>query len=416
MGKPQDKVIVTDGDGLTIIRSLGKRGIGTTLMTQERLVPAMFSRWHSERVFCPSSVNNLEVFVTILQKIARTRRYLTIIPLKETDLLAISERREQLAPYLNIVLPSHESILKALDKAQTLRIAQEMGIPIPETFFARNKAEILKISTRIQYPAVIKPRSSYVLGRNGKANYSRALYVNSPQELISVHAKVNEKFPNPMIQEYVPGDNVSIAFLFDHEQPKAAFSIKVKRSIPVTGGRSVFRESIAPDPVLLKYATNLLKKLHWHGLAQVQFKIDSRDLTPKLMEINPRYWGSMNVAVECGVDFPYMLYQLAKGEQVCRIFKYKLGLKFRWFNGDTENLLSTLNDEPKIKTEQSNKMKAIFQFLKFHEKNLHYDNLTVLDPMPFIFDEAYFAYKMSQIYTKKLIKHRQTEKKLELIS
>jgi predicted ATP-grasp superfamily ATP-dependent carboligase len=397
LGDLHNKVLVTDVGGcrgdLLIVRSLGRRNIGTTLMTQGFFVPSMFSRWRSETVYCPSSFDDLEGFFRTLLMNARTGKYLTLFPLTDCSLLAVSERRKQLTPNLKLVLPSHKSVLEALDKSKTLRIAEEVGTPTPKTFHARTRAEIINLSARIQYPAVIKPRWSYFRKRSGEVKFSRPFYVNSSSELISTYTKVETDFPSPMIQEYVPGHNISVATLFDRGEPKVACFIRVKRTLPVTGGNSVLRESIPPDPKLLRYASNLLRRLNWHGVAEVEFRIDSRDSTPKLMEINPRFWGSMNVAIESGVDFPYLLYSLAKGEQIRPIFKYRLGVKFRWWNADSENLRSTLRGEPKlINMKAPNKLDAVLRFLQFCEKDMHYDGFALSDPLPFFMDEVSYVY------------------------
>jgi predicted ATP-grasp superfamily ATP-dependent carboligase len=299
-------------------------------------------------------------------------------------------------------------VLKALDKSETLRIAEEVGVPIPKTFYARNTAEAINVSTRIRYPAVIKTRRSFAWGLNGKFVFSRPLYVNSAFELISTYARVEKNFSSPMIQEYVPGPNIQVAFLFDHGEPKAACLIKEHRTTPITGGQSVLRESVPSDPTLLRYASNLLRSLHWHGVAEVEFKVDSRDSTPKLMEINPRVWRSMNVAMESGVDFPYLLYMLAKGEQIRPVFKYKIGVKFRWLNGDLENLHSILKGEPKlINTEPPNKLNAVLRFLQFYEKNIHYDGFTLSDPVPSFMDEVLSAYVATKNIMRRKILHNQ---------
>jgi predicted ATP-grasp superfamily ATP-dependent carboligase len=411
VGDLHDRVLVTDPVGgvrgaLLIVRSLERRNIGTTLLTSEGAVPLTVSRWHSESVSCPSLFENLGGFLTTLIKNARTGRYLTLFPLSDCSILPISECREQLTPYLKLVFPSHESLSKALDKSKSLKIAKEVGIPTPKTFHARNKTEVIDISARIGYPAVIKPRLSYVWGQNGKANYSRPFYVNSASELISTYSRVAENFPAPMIQEYVPGHNVSVGLLFDRGEAKAVCVIRVKRGTPVTGGASVLRESIAPDPTLVRYAIDLLRRLHWHGVAEVEFKMDSRDSKPKFMEINPRFWGSMNVAIESGVDFPYLSYLLAKGEQFHPVFKYKIGAKFRWLNGDAENLRSILNGEPKlINTEPANKLKAVLSFLQFYEKKIHYDGFEFFDPLPFFMDEALFAYTNTRNMIRRIMPH-----------
>jgi predicted ATP-grasp superfamily ATP-dependent carboligase len=353
-------------------------------MTQANLVPSMFSSWRPESVRFPSSVENVKEYVTALIRHVKRKGYAAIFPLSDTSLLPISENRAQLTPYLNLVIPNHASLLKALDKSLTLRVAEEIGIPIPKTFHARNMADAINASAKIQYPAVIKPRNSYIWDRNGRASHVRPFYVNSASELLATYAKIEQDSPAPLIQEYVPGYNVSVALLFDSGEPKAACAIRVRRTIPVTGGSSVMRESIPLDPLSLGYASTLLGRLLWHGVAEVEFRIDPRDPTPKLMEINPRVWGSMNVAIESGVDFPYLMYLLAKGKRVNPVFKYKIGVKFRWLFGDTLNLISTLQGEPKlISVKPPNKFKAVMRFLQFYERDMHYDGLTFSDPLPF---------------------------------
>jgi predicted ATP-grasp superfamily ATP-dependent carboligase len=411
MNNNRDRVLITEPiDGcrmaLLAVRCLGKKGIESTLMAQNFRVPTKLSRWRSESIYCPSASSNLEGYLKCLIGNARTGRYLTLFPLGDSSLLPVSEHRAKLTPYLKLALPSHNSVLKALDKSETISVAVETGVPIPETFLVKSREEVVDISRRIEYPAVVKPRWSFFWGRDGKANYSRAFYVNSARELVATYPKVAKNFPEPMIQEYIPGHNVSVAMLFDHGDPRAACMIGVERTSPVTGGNSVLRESIPPDPKLIRYASNLLRRLSWHGVTEVEFRIDSRDSTPKLMEINARFWGSMCVAIESGVDFPYMQYLLAKGELIPQNFNYKTGVKFRWLNGDFDNLHSVLRGMPRLtNTEHPSKLKAILRFLKLYEKNLHYDGLDQNDPLPFLMDEALFVCKSTLNFTTRMLRH-----------
>lgn len=387
MSKLHEGVLVTDANSrgaLSVIRSLGRRKVKTVLLAQDGLALSFFSRYCSESVYCPSSRDDLDGFTKTLLRIVKSRRYATLFPLGDDSLLPISEHRDKLTPYVKLALPSHDSVLTALNKARTLRAANEAGIHTPQTFHVKDIAEVKDLSTRIQYPAVIKSKWSYVWKQNGKAQHTRPFYVKSASELRSTYVKVDENFPKPMIQEYVPGHNISVALLFDHGEPKAACCIRVYRAMPITGGQSVLRESIPPDSTLLRCASDLLRSLQWHGVAEVEFRVDSRDLTPKLMEINARFWGSMDVAIESGIDFPYLLFLLAEGEQITPVFSYKTGVKFRWLNGDFQNLRSLLRGEQRlINTTPPNKLHAILRFIKFYEKNMHYDSLSLSDPLPF---------------------------------
>ena len=82
-------------------------------------------------------------------------------------------------------------------------------------------------------------------------------------------------------------------------------------SDPPSGGVSVLCESVPLRKPLVDYALRILQSAAWHGVAMVEFKLDARSGIPHLMEVNGRFWGSLQLAIDAGVDFPWLLYQLA---------------------------------------------------------------------------------------------------------
>ena len=102
---------------------------------------------------------------------------------------------------------------------------------------------------------------------------------------------------------------------------------------------SVYREAVPVDEATAGNACRLLKALNWTGVAMVEFKIDRRDNTAKLMELNGRFWGSLQLAIDAGVDFPYLLYQVMEGEYPEKVSAYRSGIKTRWLLGDLDHLL-----------------------------------------------------------------------------
>src|SRR5262249_37353097 len=105
---------------------------------------------------------------------------------------------------------------------------------------------------------------------------------------------------------------------------------------PPTGGESVLRESIEPDPALLAASERLLQALRWTGVAMVEFRRtpDGRAL---LMEMNPRLWGSVQLAIDAGVDFPALLVALYRGEKSSPV-EAVVGVRTRWLLGDLDHL------------------------------------------------------------------------------
>jgi predicted ATP-grasp superfamily ATP-dependent carboligase len=134
----------------------------------------------------------------------------------------------------------------------------------------------------------------------------------------------------------------------------------------------------------VELGTRLLKALGWYGIAMVEFKFDPRDNIPKLMEINPRFWGSLSLPIASGVDFPYLLCKMAIDGDIDIPPVYKSGIKSRWlFYGDIKYLIAVLKGYATPWGYKSpGRIKTLFEFMKFYEKDMVYDFLAWDDLMP----------------------------------
>lgn len=165
-------------------------------------------------------------------------------------------------------------------------------------------------------------------------------------------------FETPMIQEYIPGEIQDICVLFNEGQPRAAMAQRRRVMFPPSGGVGIVNETIeAPD--LTEMAIRLLKEMSWHGVAQVEFKMD-REGTPRLMEVNPKFWGTLELSIAAGINFPYLLYRMAKDGDVEPCFRYAKDLQIWWsaahfpqilfaFLRERERVFSVLTDGGKRK-------------------------------------------------------------------
>jgi len=137
-----------------------------------------------------------------------------------------------------------------------------------------------------------------------------------------------------------------------------------------------------------EYAERLLSKVGWHGVAMVEFKRCESTGLPYLMEVNGRFWGSLQLAIDAGVDFPYLLCQLALKRELFPPQTYRVGIKSRWLLGDLDNLYLTLfsNGASPFKVRARDKLKATYEFLKLLQKNTRLEILSLKDPKPFLFE------------------------------
>jgi len=396
-------VLVAEGENpvaMPILRSLTEKGINVTAMTSVRRPFVRFSKYCHSLILVPSMAREKE-YAAAVEKIVKRIKFDVLFPIFEWSLIPISKNRDRIGRYVRLPIASHDSILKCYDKLSTLKLALEKDVPVPKTFFVRCSSELRQVAEEITYPAVVKPRWSMVWQGN-KAFYRRGGFVNSPGELIAAYVSIHRYFPFPLIQEYVPGINFSVAALYNNGKPRAFCCIKVHRAWPPTGGNSCFRESVKLDSKLKFFTEKLLEALDWHGIAEVEFRLDSRDNVPKLMEINPRFWGSLCVAIKTGVDFPYMLYRIAMDGDVNGVFHYRVGVKGRYFEQDLLYILSLLKNWANNSVfPKDARLRFLADWLKFYEPGIFYDLFKWDDPIPFLYSLAATPLGLAKFFKEK---------------
>jgi predicted ATP-grasp superfamily ATP-dependent carboligase len=172
------------------------------------------------------------------------------------------------------------------------------------------------------------------------------------------------------------GEGRGVFLLIWDGELKAAFCHRRLREKPPWGGVSVYCESVPLDQNLLEKSFALLKALDWQGVAMVEFKVDRSDGQAKLMEVNGRFWGSLQLAIDAGINFPLLLYRLATGENIPGQFEYRVGLKSRWLLGDLDHLLIRLRrasfpDGSRFSL--AARLRAGLSFMKFWDSNTRFD-------------------------------------------
>jgi predicted ATP-grasp superfamily ATP-dependent carboligase len=324
------KALVTDASldfTVDIVRCLGKEGVDVLAVggpDTSGLDPAFHSRYCKEEFMGPHPT--AKEYIEFLTQTIRDRKIDVLIPVGCRSTETIARNRKRLEKITHFEIANWESIQVASSKKKTYELARELGIPYPTTIYPRNLREMHESSKTLRYPVVIKPINE---------GLGRPIYPRNPQELVEKYIAFCSKHSlseadYPMIQEYIASESThSFSALYQNGVCKRIFMWNEKRSSPISGGASTFSESIY-DPKLKELGTKLLDKLTWHGVANIEFKRDKKDKQFKLMEINPRFWASIDIALQCGVDFPYLLCRMAKGTQLDYSEEYTRNLKFHW--------------------------------------------------------------------------------------
>jgi len=379
------RVLVTDGHfrkTLAVVRSLGRKGIPVTVGERTYLNTSFFSKYCFKRLVYPSPRRSPDQFIDFILKEIRKTYYDCLFPMEEETVLLLAKYHSEISQYTYLLCPDSKKIEFVRDKRNLMQFAEAHGIPMPKTYYSPSTlwsnetdstGQALPLDS-IPIPAVIKPRISS--GSFG------IVYVKREEDLIPAYQSVHEQFPFPLIQEWIPdgGGVFGLSALFDEASNiKAAFVHKKLRMYPVQGGPSTLREGV-DHPQIMEIGLSLLKSLNWVGVAMVEFKVDPRDGIPKLMEINPRFWGSLQLAIVSGVDFPYLILRMARKESFEPVVRYEVGKRSRWLLlGDILHFLKN-----------PNRFHLHPSFFHFFDLDTSYDIISKDDPLPILGSVATF--------------------------
>jgi predicted ATP-grasp superfamily ATP-dependent carboligase len=282
-----------------------------------------------------------------------------LLPMTELTTSLLLNRKDAF-PDTVIPFPQMSTIDALANKCTLMRTAESLNITIPRTWYVDDPASVATLRDKLTFPVVLKPGKSWLL----YADEWHRVAVKFPQTYQSleqfIHSEPGLQAHPFLIQECVTGEGQGIFALYDHGKPLVFFAHRRLREKPPRGGVSVLSESVAADPRLIEHARALLDTAAWHGVAMVEF-IQAKDGTYYLMEVNTRFWGSLQLAIDAGVDFPWLLYQTAFGSPPERELDYRSGVRLRWLLGDLDSLYLTLRDRHfPVKT----KLSTLLQFLK----------------------------------------------------
>jgi predicted ATP-grasp superfamily ATP-dependent carboligase len=330
---------------LAIVRCLGRKGVDVYVLgewSRHGLDPSFHSRYCKERINGPRPRD--DEYIDFLAQILKSRNIDVLIPVGYWATEKITENRKKLDTLTHMEIAKVESFRLAANKRRTYELAEDLGIPYPKTIYPQSLDEVNGISGTVKYPVVIKP----IIDGHGHPVYAR-----KSRELLDKYREMCEKNPFsenylPMIQEYIVADSThDFSALYQNGAAKRVFMWNEIRSYPASGGHSAYSESTY-NPTLKEYGVRFLDELGWHGIVDIEFKLDKRDRKFKLMEVNPKIWASIEVAIKAGVDFPYLLCKMANGVQLDYSEKYNRHLKFHWLSRELGHVWQRPSSIPKF--------------------------------------------------------------------
>lgn len=238
---------------------------------------------------------------------------IVVLPCEEDTTLRFLEHTENEGRgRLRFALPSKESFELVRHKKSLSVFCQQSDIPCPQAL----KACSLR---RHFVKAIAKPDVG--------AGASGVIYVNTCEDV----QMLDHIEDNYLIQEQLPSSKHVLGsfFLFNQGKLVSYYGHRRIRTYPATGGVTVYSK-IDYNPELEKVGTKLLSKLGWHGFAMVEFLYDPRDKQYKVIEVNPRLWGSFLLAEFANTGFLENYVRIATGKEP-KAYTPSKEVYIRWF-------------------------------------------------------------------------------------
>jgi predicted ATP-grasp superfamily ATP-dependent carboligase/glycosyltransferase involved in cell wall biosynthesis len=350
-------------------KSLSRSGYIVHAGDSVRFAMTFFSRYVKQKFIYPSPFISENDFIEKLVKYVKKKKIDILLPSHEEGFI-ISKYQDRFKNVVKMLLPSYEMVELASNKKKAYEYVEKLNIAYPKTFSFETLSNFDNfLKGEINFPVVVKLTKS-----RGSIGLE---YADNKKELKEKFFKIIKDFKikeeYPIIQEYIDGYGLGVSMLYKNGKMLAGFTHKRLIEMPVTGGTSVDRISFFHKKAE-ECAKKILDSLNWNGVAMLEFRVDKKTNEPYFLEINPRFWGSLNQAVISGVNFPLLICK-ALEEENFKSPEYKKGIRTRWFWGSIFVLPSYI---------LCGKFREAFSILNIFQTNLHFDEASISDPLPFI--------------------------------
>lgn len=326
----KESVLVLDASAkssISVVESCASMGLNVIAASHKKYCCGFFSKATKERIVYPSLEKQPDECLKFLLDLLQKRQISVMIPLGHFMTDFIAKHQDEFRKYIKFVMPSYDIFFKGLSKIPTLKAAEQIGCPIPKTWYPQEES-LEDIAHKVIYPVLIKP--SVTVGARGLT------YCQSADELLDKFPKIQAGYGECFVQEFIPqtGTQYKCAIVVGYKQELlSAIAYAKLRYYPPNGGSSTLNKSVC-RPDIIQSSLNMAQYLKWVGPCDFDYITDPRDNVTKLMEINPRLSDTYKMASVAGLDMTRIIYQLAVGQTPQPQLDYQKDKYLRFIFGD----------------------------------------------------------------------------------
>jgi predicted ATP-grasp superfamily ATP-dependent carboligase len=310
--QPLAVILGSAWNGLSFARSLGRRGIPVLVLEGGRNLGS-YTRY-GKVLTLPPVDDDPEAWIRVLRFVSeRLTDPGVLLPMGDGHMLFVSRYEEVLRAGFRFVVPPGEAVEQIVNKRLQYAVAREAGVPTPGIWFPESADHVRELSAELPFPCLLKPYTSHIAK---KALGQKVIVARSAGELIAGYQRVAAHDVPVMVQEVVEGDDPTLLgylAIWDREGRELAWVTKhkLRQNPPGFGDGAV--QITAEAPEVADLSRRLLRAFDYRGFVGVEWKLDIATGVLKLMEINPRTVAGNQMAIDGGVDFPWIGYRYLTG-------------------------------------------------------------------------------------------------------
>ena len=255
-----------------------------------------------------------------------------VLPCEDEGLELLARHRETLLELGLVPFEANDEVLLSmLDKRETYRLANEIGVETPLSFAIRTPDDISAALARIGYPCALKPVRSHEFVRHFAGR--KAFVVHREEELEEAFARAASAGVEMLITEIIPGPDDQFcsyySYLDEHGEPLLHCTKRKLRQYPIGFGSGCFHVTDW-NPEVAEVGLRFFQGVGLRGLGNVEFKRDARDGRLKLIECNHRLTAATGLLRAAGLDLPLFVYNRLLDRPLPQVERYRRGFTM-WY-------------------------------------------------------------------------------------
>lgn len=317
MKKEKFTVLIPDGESefaIKVLRCLSQvPNVTVHILSNVKWSVVRISKFRGKYFFCKTKeygVEKVKEIITVAQEAGAD----VILPVDVPTIQLIAQYRDMFDNFAIPPLASPETINLAGDKALLARLLVKENMPMPNTIFYEDGDFDIQDLSKLNFPVLTKLTNKR--GGGGISQYSTA-------EDLGLFWRKQEHQDNFIVQSFVNGYDMCCSVLCKDGEV-LAFTMQKEIIPPYSRFTPPAGVEYINDEVILNIIKKLMRSLNWSGVANVDIRYDQDEMNAKILEINPRFFGSLIGSLIAGVNFPYLTCLLAFDAELPEL-DYKVG-------------------------------------------------------------------------------------------